>query len=316
MVSGFLGALIVLERVVVLKVPWMYASPLFAALGWITSLLLPALSLGPILLTLSSAVAIAILVVIVKREPAIHTITMLIGVVTWFAANLSWLLGEPIFRVVYGWQAFLILTIMGERLELSRILKINGFNRGLFISFAAVMVLAVVWTRIDAQSGVRMIGISMLALALWSLPNDIGWRNLRHKLPVTRFIATCLVAGLIWLGVGGMLYLVYGVQVAGPIYDALLHAVFVGFVISMIFGHAIIIFPAILGAAIYFQPAFYIHLMLLHLSLLLRVVGDLTMWNQGRMWGGMLNEIAILLFLGMTIYSINRGLKRVQQTSN
>jgi hypothetical protein len=316
MVSGFLGALIVLERVVVLKFRWMYASPILAALGWIATLFLPGNLLGPALLTLSSAVAVAILVVMVKREPAIHTATMLIGTVTWFAANLAWLLGEPIFRVVYGWQAYLILTIMGERLELSRILKISRLNHILFVVFAAMLIMGVVWTRVDDQVGVRIMGSGMLALALWSLPNDISWRNLRHKMPVTRYIAVCLSAGLVWLGIGGVLYLVLGVQVAGPFYDALLHSIFVGFVISMIFGHAIIIFPAILGTPIYFQRAFYIHLVLLHLSLVLRILGDLTFWNQGRMWGGMLNEIAILLFLGMTIYSINRGRKQVRQVAD
>lgn len=75
-----------------------------------------------------------------------------------------------------------------------------------------------------------------------------------------------------WLGIGGGLSLVFGAQVAGPRYDAVLHVVFVGFVISMIFGHAPIIFPAILGVPINFQPAFYIHLVLLHASLALRVM--------------------------------------------
>ena len=69
------------------------------------------------------------------------------------------------------------------------------------------------------------------------------------------------------------------------------------------------IFPSILGVPINFQPAFYFHLALLHFSLALRIVSDLLLWNAGRMWGGMLNEIAILLFLGMTIYSVRKGMR-------
>ena len=122
-------------------------------------------------------------------------------------------------------------------------------------------------------------------------------------------LATCLALGFVWLGLGGGLNLAMGAQAVGPGYDALLHAVFIGFVISMIFGHAPIIFPSILGAPINFQPAFYIQLALLHVSLALRVVSDLLQWSAGRMWGGLLNEIAILLFLGMTIYSVRQGLK-------
>jgi hypothetical protein len=88
-----------------------------------------------------------------------------------------------------------------------------------------------------------------------------------------------------------------------------LHAVFVGFVISMIFGHAPIIFPAILGVPINFQPAFYVHLVLLHVSLALRVFADYANLHSLRMWGGLLNEVAILLFIGMTAYSVRQGLR-------
>ncbi len=307
MVSGFLGALIALERAVALKMRWMYAAPLLAGLGWLLSLLAPTLSLGAILLTLASAVTVGILLVIVRREFALHTVTMFLGALAWLAANLLWLGGQSIFQVVYFWQAFLILTIAGERLELSRVLRTSRLQQFLFASFAALLLAAVARTHTDIQQGVRLSGLGMLLLAFWSLPNDIAWRNIRHKLPLTRYIAWCLALGFLWLGIGGALNLVLGAQAAGPRYDALLHAVFVGFVISMIFGHAPIIFPAILGVPINFYPAFYLQLILLHLSLVLRVVSDLMNWTQGRLWGGLLNEIAILVFLGMTIYSVRQG---------
>lgn len=309
MISGFLGALIALERAVALNQKWMYTAPLLAGLGWLAALLAPTLPLGPILLTLASAATVGILVVIVRREPALHTVTMLVGVLLWLAANLLWLGGRSVFQVVYGWQAFLILTIAGERLELSRVLRLSKSKQILFAFFAALLLLGVAVTYFDLQLGVRLSGAGMLFLALWSLPNDIAWRNLRHKLPLTKYIATCLALGFVWLGIGGALNLVYGAQAAGPRYDALLHAIFVGFVISMIFGHAPIIFPAILGVPINFQPAFYIHLILLHVSLAMRVVSDLLLLNAGRQWGGLLNEFAILIFLGMTIYSVRMGLK-------
>jgi hypothetical protein len=49
---------------------------------------------------------------------------------------------------------------------------------------------------------------------------------------------------------------------------------------------------------------FYAHLILLHLSLIMRVAGDLALNIPIRKWGGLLNEVAILLFLAVTIYSI------------
>ncbi len=91
---------------------------------------------------------------------------------------------------------------------------------------------------------------------------------------------------------------------AGPYYDAVLHTTLVGFVMSMIFGHAPIIFPAILGKPIPFKTTFYAHLALLHISLLLRVVGDLALWQPVRAWGGLLNAVAILLFMANTVRAI------------
>lgn len=308
MVSGFLGALIALERAVALNQKWMFAAPLLAGLGWLAALLAPTLPLGAILFALASAVTVGILAVIVHRETALHTVTMLIGSLTWLAANLLWLGGKPIYQVVYGWQAFLILTIVGERLELSRVLRPSKMQQNIFAVLVMVLLVGVVIAVFDIQLGVRLSGAGMLSLALWSLPNDIAWRNIRHKMPLTRYIAWCLALGFVWLGIGGGLNLVLGAQAAGPLYDALLHAVFIGFVISMIFGHAPIIFPSILGTPINFQPAFYVQLILLHFSLALRVVSDLLNFQQGRMWGGLLNEVAILLFLVMTILSLRKSL--------
>jgi len=65
----------------------------------------------------------------------------------------------------------------------------------------------------------------------------------------------------------------------------------------MIFGHALIVFPAILGRAMPFRSAFYAHLALLHASVIVRLIGDLAE-NLGRWrpWGGALNAVAIGVF--------------------
>jgi len=181
-------------------------------------------------------------------------------------------------------------------------------QQSLFGAIIFIYLAGIVSATFNLQIGTRLNGAALLLLSLWSVRNDLAWRNLKHKLPLTRYIAWCLALGLAWLGVGGGLNLVFGAQAAGPRYDAALHVVFVGFVISMIFGHAPIIFPAILGVPINFHPVFYIQLILLHASLALRVVADYANWHTLRMWGGLLNEVAILLFIGMTVYSIHKSL--------
>ena len=308
MISGFLGTLITLERAVALRQKWMYVPPLLAGLGWLVTVLIPSPPLGPIILILASLGGVAILVQITRRESALHTVTMLLGALTWLTGNLLWLFGWQIFQVVFFWQAFLVLTIAGERLELSRVLRPSRNQQRAFGAIVILFLASIVASIFNLQLATRLNGAALLLIALWSIRNDIAWRNLRHKLPLTRYIARCLALGFVWLGVGGGLSLVFGAQVAGPRYDAVLHVVFVGFVISMIFGHAPIIFPAILDVPINFQPVFYVHLILLHVSLLIRVVADYANLHTLRMWGGLLNEVAILLFLGMTVFSIRKSL--------
>jgi hypothetical protein len=308
MISGFLGTLITLERAVAMQKKWMYLSPLLSGLGWLVAVLMPSPPLGPILLALASLGGVLILLEMTRREFALHTLTMLFGMSAWFAGNLLWLFGWQVFQVVFFWQAFLVLTIAGERLELSRVLRPARDQQIAFGAIVAVFLASVIFSLFNLQIGTRLNGAALLLLALWSLRSDIAWRNLKHKLPLTRYIAWCLALGFVWLAVGGGLSLIFGAQVAGPRYDAALHAVFVGFVISMIFGHAPIIFPAILGTPIHFQPAFHLQLMLLHASLALRVFADYANLHPLRMWGGLLNEVAILLFVGMTAVSVRKGL--------
>jgi hypothetical protein len=92
--------------------------------------------------------------------------------------------------------------------------------------------------------------------------------------------------------------LLFGGVPAGPRYDAMLHALFLGFVASMIFRHAPIIVPALLDLPMTFRSTFYAPLILLHFSLLLRVVGDLAGWSVVRQWGGLLNVVVAFLVPG------------------
>jgi hypothetical protein len=62
-----------------------------------------------------------------------------------------------------------------------------------------------------------------------------------------------------------------------------------------------------MDVAMPFQNAFYAHLLLLHLSLFLRVGADLVAAPTARMWGGLLNGVAILLFLANNIRAVTIG---------
>jgi hypothetical protein len=299
MVSGFLGTLIGLERAVALGSLWAYVTPLSTALGVLALLMGAPGNAGQLCMTVGSLGFVASVSAIMRRQPALFTITMGLGALAWLVGNSLWLAGWPIYRVAWWWAGFLVLTIAGERLELSRVLRPARGTQAAFLGVTGILVCGLVVIIVAFDLGVRLVGVGMLALALWLLRHDIARRTIgREGLP--RFIAVCLLSGYLWLAVSGTLGLLFGGVMAGPHYDAMLHALFLGFVVAMIFGHAPIIFPAILNWRVPFYHSFYIHLGLLHLSLFLRVAGDLAGWWPGRQWGGLFNAVAFLVFLANT----------------
>ena len=321
MISGFLGTVIGLERAVALSAlryaqgnsadsrrqagnyGWTYLGPLLTALGAVFLIIgAPGLP-GPLFMTLGSLGLVLVFGLILRLHLAFFTMTMALGAALWLVGNSLWLLGWPIPTIVGWWSGFLILTIAGERLELGRVLRPPRRAQRPFGGAIGLLLMGLVVTLFDLTLGSRLAGAGMIALALWLWRYDVARHTVR-KTGLTRFIAICLLSGYIWLGAGGLLNLLYGGVTAGPYYDAIQHAIFIGFVMAMIFGHAPIIFPAILGRPLTFKPLFYSHLSLLHLSLLLRLGGDLAAWLPGRQWGGLLNAAAILLFLANTVWAI------------
>jgi len=303
MVSGFLGTLIGVERAVALRHRWTYVGPLLTGLGALALIVgLPGWP-GPLLMTAGSLGLVVVFVAIVRRQPAWFTAVMGLGALVWLVGNGLWLVGWPLHQVTMWWAGFLILTIAGERLELARVLRLSGTVRLAFLVAVGLFLLGLAWTVVAFDSGLRLTGAGMVALALWLLGYDVARRTVR-KTGMTRFIAVCLLAGYFWLGVGGVMGLAFGGVATGMRYDALLHALFLGFVFSMIFGHAPIILPAVLNVPVPFRSSFYLPLILLHLSLLLRVGGDLSGLPGPRQWGGLINVLALLLFLVNTVRTV------------
>lgn len=311
MIGGVLGTLIALERAAALRQSWAYLAPLCSGLGGVLLVLSGATIPAQVLILAGSFGLTLIFAYILRRHVAVYTGVMSVGVLAWLAGNVLWLTGMPVYAVVHLWIAFLVLTIVGERLELSRVTRLTDQAHRWFLLAVGLYMLGVSTTVIALDLGVRFAGVGQIALAVWLLRYDIA-RHTVKKTGLTRYIAVCLLAGYVWLGVGGLLSLYFGAVYAGYIYDALLHAVLLGFVFSMIFGHAPIIFPALTGQSIVFTPLAYGYLALLHGSLLLREIADLTAWADGRQWGGLLNVTAVIIFIMMTAYSIMMG-RRVWQ---
>lgn len=308
MIAGFLGTLISLERATALRVRAAYLAPFFSAVGTVL-LVFNAAPLGMALITLSSAGFVGMMFYIARKHPAPYTYLLLGGAAMWLIGNGLWFAGLGIANSVLWWSGFLILTIVGERLELSRILRVSRYAQMFFwvamVLFCAGVVIdtveRVLFTDAIFYVGSRLAALGMLALAIWLVRYDIARRNIRQT-GLTRFIAVCLMSGYVWLGIGAVLRFMEPGATAGLYYDAMLHAVFVGFVMGMIFAHAPIILPAVLRRPFPYAPILYAPYALLQIGLLIRVIGDLTAEFYIRQWGGMLNALAIVLFFGMMFF--------------
>jgi hypothetical protein len=307
---GFLGTLIALERAVALGRPWGYLAPLAAGLAG------PAMIHGaptPIvggLLTVAAVVYVALYVAFDRIEVALHTRIQAVGAVAWLGAGLLVIAGRPTATIVPWLAAFLVLTIAGERLELSRLRRPTVRARRLFIAIVAIFALGVLLTLIIPDVGWRLAGLGLLGLAGWLAINDIARRTVRTP-GVTRFVAVALLAGYGWLAVSGIIWLAFGPDLPAAAYDVLLHALFLGFVISMVFGHAPVILPAVIRTPLPYHPIFYVHLGLLHAGLLLRIVaGDLAGIEAAWRAGGVLNVAALVLFIVVSASSALRARRR------
>ncbi|MCA9979657.1 MAG: hypothetical protein KDD89_02455 [Anaerolineales bacterium] len=320
MVSGFLGTLICLERAVALEHHvgrgWrsrlFYLAPLLVGLGGLLLFVTVPTAVSRTLILLGSLGLCLIFIIIYRRQPTPDHAVMGLAALLWLIGNALWLMGTPLYEVLVWWSGFLILTIAGERLELGRVLRHSRSIQRAFYSTIALFLCGALLSLFSFTVGVRLAGAGLLALGLWLSRYDLARHTIRRQ-GLTRYIAACLLLGYGWLIVGGGLWLFFGGQAsAGPLYDALVHTLLLGFVFSMIFGHAPIIIPAVLGTAVPYTRLFYLPLSFLHLSLLLRLVGDTGWWLSGtlagwwqvRRWGGLLNEVSITLFLLLTVGAV------------
>lgn len=304
MVSGFLGTLIGLERAVALQHKWVYLGPAASGLAAVWLMVGLPVPTGAFLLMLSGVGLTAVSLHIYRQHPSLHTSTMAAGAVAWLVGNSLWLVGWPIYRVVLWWVGFLLLTIVGERLELSRIRRLDKQSYW-FFGTAVFLFCSGLFLSLVTGWGVRLASLGLVALAAWLLRYDIARYTVR-KTGLTRYIAVNLLLGYGWLAVGGLCGLILGETAAGLRYDAWLHAIFLGFVFGMIFAHALIILPSVTGITIPYHNGFYVIPAVLQLSLLLRMTGDLVAWLPARQWGGLLNEVAVvgflLLVMGTAVY--------------
>lgn len=308
MISGFLGTLIGLERAVALRKFWPYLAPVASGTGGLLLVIDMPGKVGMLLISLGSVVTVILFLVALRQHRAFHTVVMSLGALSWLIGNLFWVEGWQVYRIVLWWAGFLILTVAGERLELARLIRLSKVRKMTFFFSSVVFLGGVLLSMFAYDLGTRLAGVGMICLSLWLLTSDISRKTLYHS-GLPRYIAVVLLIGYLWLGVAGTLGLLFGGNAAGPLYDAFLHATFLGFVFSMIFGHAPLIFPAVFGKQAVYHQVLFVPAGLMTISLIMRLAGDFSGVNSWRMWGGLINGVALIFFITVMAALVMKGVK-------
>lgn len=115
----------------------------------------------------------------------------------------------------------------------------------------------------------------------WLASHDVARRTVRSS-GLTRYLAVSMLAGYAWAGIAAAVWLTSGSVGDGARYDAVVHAVFLGFTISMVMAHAPVVFPVVTGRRIAYHPVLYGPVALRH----------------ARQVGAVLNIVALVGFVG------------------
>lgn len=294
----FFGAVVSLERAVALGGGRHRFAPIAVALAGLMLVAGVPIGLAQALLLAGATLALASASGLLLRRAELHLIVLALGVLSWWFGDLLWLLSDAPLRAVPAWLAFLVLTIAAERLELTRLRPARHRARALFVTIVVIMLVSVSAAARVPEPALRVFAASLLALAAWLTRYDIARVTVRQR-GLTRFIAVCLLSGYGWLALSGALGLVGAWNVSHPWHDATLHALTLGFVVSMALGHAPIVLPAVARIRVRYGPVFYLPLIALHATLAVRVSGALVDNFALRRAGAVGNAIALALFLAV-----------------
>lgn len=305
LISAFFGTVISLERAVALGRAWAYLAPLCSGLGGLTMVFGLPLWLAQVLFLSAAALLTLASMLIIRRQFAIFTVMLAVASVCWLIGVLVWHLAG-IQAASAWWLAFLVLTIAGERLELTRLLPRKPVAMPLFVVATIAVLGSAAWSVAEPDPGLRAFGGALLALGAWLIVFDIARFNIRQQ-GLTRFIAVCLLTGYAWLVIAGALGLIGALSPGHPLRDAAMHAITLGFVFSMVFGHAPIIFPAVMRVRIPYHPFLYVPLALLHATLALRMLGGLSGEFQLSRIGATTGGLVLALFVVTMLVSVWRG---------
>lgn len=294
MICGFFGTLIGLERAVAIGKRWAFAAPLTSILAAAVALAGAPTAIAALLFAAAALVLASASLAALRDDPQVFTSVLAAGALCWAVGDIRWFATGDVPTAAPWWLLFLVLTIAAERLDMSRLLGLGRLGVAAFLVCVGLLIGGASLGMFD-RVGAPLLGAGLVALSLWLARHDIAFRNLRRA-PHLRYLGVCMSVGYLWMAAAGCALIFAPPTVAPYGYDLALHAILIGFVLSMAMGHSVIVIPAITGAAAPYHPAMYLGLGLLHLSVALRVCADLATSDAARMASGPLTIAALVAF--------------------
>lgn len=306
MVGGFLGTLISLERAMVMKHRLWLAVPSMSGLSMLVILFLEWSTFGKSMLLASSIGLIVIMYLQSVRHPEIYQYVMSVGAVSWMLGNFMLLYTDLLPSAVPWWIGFILFTIVGERLELSKFLPTPKMAKNALVWLLAFFFVGM-WLPFHGL-GNWLMGASVIFISFWLLHYDMA-KIASKKENQFKYIGVGLRIGYIWLTLHGIILCF--MESHAMHYDLYLHTFFLGFTFSMIWTHAPIILPMVLNIRHNpYHPVLWFPWGVFQLTLIGRIAFSILSLNDLRQIFGVINGWSILfMFVLMATITIVKVVK-------
>ena len=325
MVYGFLGAAIGLERAVAYrsggssKPSWGFFAPALGLLGSLLCLLSLMVSgraaapswvrvelFGGIPWTLSMLVLTAMYLAIWRRQPSAEVLIQVLGSLVGLVGAAGWVARLDASVLAPTWLLFLILTIVGERVELARAVFSDARLESGILGLSLLTVLMLPVQAMAPSVGYPLLGLALGLLLLVMASHDVAKGTFRHG-GLPGFMGTCMLSAYAWGLLAALIWMAAPLDSSTYWGDMALHALAVGFIMTMVIAHVCMIVPSVIRRPLPFHPLLWGAWALMQVGLLIRLLGAIRLYTPLWKAGNLLNVLGILSMMLTVVYLAARG---------
>ncbi len=196
--------------------------------------------------------------------------------------------------------AFPALTILGERVELSKFTMRRIGTEALVAGLLAVLgILLSIW--MGKSLLLPASSLLLLALAAYIVRSE----KFIFEGGIKGYLSWHLAAAYAWAFLGfALVAIAYFAEKPQTYFDPAVHAIAIGFVLGMIYAHAPVVAPAILGRRFVEAELSLIPLALLTLANAMRILGALAKTGPVVGYSGLVVVLSLLALAGMLMRAI------------